>query len=59
MGPGKIGAIKYRFEEICILQMGTRQIGVAEQRPPEIGAPKLPLGKIKAAQIEPSQGCPR
>jgi len=37
----------------------TRQIGVAEQRPPEIGAPKLRLGKIKAAQIEPSQSCPR
>ena len=58
-GPSKIGAIKYRFEKICIREIGTRQIGVAELRSPEIGAPKLRLGKIKPAQVEPSQSCLR
>jgi hypothetical protein len=46
--PGKIGAIKHRFEEVHAVQMRTREIRPAQVRPPEIGIPKIGPGKVES-----------
>jgi len=56
--PGKIGAIKDRFEELRAVEMRTRQIRPAQVRPPEIGTPKIGLRKVEPAQVEASQTGP-
>src|ERR1700675_3279782 len=57
--PGKIGAVEHRFEEVCPLQAGPRQIRICALCSPKVGASKVRSRKIKPAQIEPAQGGPR
>src|SRR5712691_3165005 len=57
--PGKIGAVEHRFEEVCPLQAGPRQIRICALCSPKVGASKVRPRKIKPAQIEPAQGGPR
>ena len=56
---GEVGAIQHCFEKLRPLQMGARQVRLAEIRSPEIGTPKVRPGEIKSAQIESSQTGPR
>jgi hypothetical protein len=58
-GPGEIGAVEHRLEEVRAVEMGACQIRVAEICSPEIGAPKIGPRKIEPAQVEPSQTGPR
>ena len=51
---GEIGAIKYCLEEVRSLQMGTRQVRLAQICSSEIGTSEIGLGEIEPAQIEPS-----
>ena len=54
MGPGKISAIEYRFEEVSALKMRTRQIRPAQVRSPKISAPKIGPGKVESTLVAPS-----
>src|SRR5215469_5123523 len=54
-GPGEVGAIEHCFEEVRLLQIGTRQVRLDQIRSSEIGTLKIRAGKIEPAQIEPPQ----
>jgi len=54
-GPGEVGAIEHCFEEVRLLQIGTREVRLDQIRSSEIGTLKIRAGKIEPAQIEPPQ----
>jgi hypothetical protein len=58
-GPGKIGAVEHRFEQVHAFQVSGRQVRPVQVRPAEIGAAKIHSRKVEATQIEPSQTGPR
>jgi len=54
-GPGEIGAVEHRLEQVRPVQAGTREIRTGKIGPPKVGALHVSARKIEPVQIEATQ----